>query len=134
VEIDYQRLACLLADRLAPALPGPVSLVPVGATLVASSRPPALILMRLDYGAVGHDPDRWKSLLEALGNALEQIEDEAGEATADRYESDFAVEEEQLRIWFGVVPPGTIDTAWREVVPELRPIPLAEFTTPPTAA
>ena len=134
MEIDYERLAELLADRLAPALPSSVSLVSVGDTLVASSFPPTLTLMRLDYRELGHVPDRWESLMDAIANALDQIEDEASEATADRYESDFAVEEEQLRIWFGLVPPGTMETAWRHVLPELVSIPLEEFTTPPTAA
>jgi hypothetical protein len=126
VEIDFERLATLLADRIAPAIPDAVSIVPRGNTLVTSG-------FRIHLQPMGGVGDRWESLMDAIGNALEQIEDEASEATADRYESDFAVEAEQLRIWFGLVPPGTKDTAWRDVLPELAPIPLAQFTTPPTA-
>jgi hypothetical protein len=123
VEIDYERLAELLADRLAPALPGAVSIAPRGDTLVTSG---FLIHLRPTEGVW----DRWEPLIDTIANALEQIEDDASEATAERYESDLAVEQDQLRIWFGLVPPGTTDGAWRDVLPELAPIPLARFTTP----
>jgi hypothetical protein len=127
VQIDHERLAELLADRLAPALPGAVSIAPRGDTLVTSG---FLIHLR----PMGDAGDRWESLMEAIATALEQIEDDASEATGDRYESDLAVEQDQLRIWFGRVPSGTAEGAWRDVLPELAPIPLTGFTTPPATA
>jgi hypothetical protein len=56
------------------------------------------------------------------------VADEACEATADRYECDFAFEDGAIRLWFGRAartPPPATD--WRELLPELPPIRFSEF-------
>jgi hypothetical protein len=83
---------------------------------------PGRTVLRLDYNAqLGGIED---SLEDPIGNALGQIVDEACEATADRFESDFAFGDGVLRLWFGLVPPARPATEWRKILPELPPIPL----------
>jgi len=60
--------------------------------------------------------------------SLTQIADEASEVTTDRYECDVAFEGGRIRLWFGLCPQTPPDVAdWREVLPELPPIPLSAF-------
>jgi hypothetical protein len=61
--------------------------------------------------------------------ALSDIADEAGEGSSDRYEGDGALVGDDVRIWFGVVPSGSGDhRRWREVAPELSPIPISRLS------
>jgi hypothetical protein len=59
---------------------------------------------------------------------LNDIATEVGEATTDHYEEYAEIDGGEIRIWFGLVPPGSPEGAWRDVVPELEPIPLAAIT------
>jgi hypothetical protein len=61
-------------------------------------------------------------------DALNDIGSEVSQATTDHYESDAEITFDAIRIWFGLVPPGSPEGAWRDVVPELQPIPLAAIT------
>jgi hypothetical protein len=68
------------------------------------------------------------ALSDAVIQALNAVADEASETSTDHHECDAAVEDGELRIWFGVVPPKTPSGPWRAVVAELTPIPLDEIT------
>jgi hypothetical protein len=69
--------------------------------------------------------DEW--LDDPIGNMLTQVADEASEATTDRYESDFAIEAEVVRLWFGRVPPTSRTHERRDVLPELPSLRLRDF-------
>lgn len=62
-----------------------------------------------------------------ISDALRNLADEFCEETHDYYESDVAIEDGAIRIWFGLVPPGSPEGPWREVVPELAPISLSSL-------
>jgi hypothetical protein len=62
-----------------------------------------------------------------LNETLTDIADDASEETHDYYESDAEITSDEIRVWFGVVPPGTPEGSWRDVLPELQPIPLSSL-------
>ena len=62
-------------------------------------------------------------------DALNDIATEVGEWTTDHYEEDAEIQDGQIRLWFGRVPRGSPEGSWRDVVPELAPIPLAAITS-----
>ena len=84
-----------------------------------------IIALTLEHQRIFTDVE----LRDAVVEALDDVADEASEASADHHECDAAVEGDRLRIWFGTVPPGTpqIHPPWREVVVELAPIPLDQI-------
>ncbi|HEY2787957.1 MAG TPA: hypothetical protein VGI72_00810 [Gaiellales bacterium] len=73
----------------------------------------------------GWSPD---DVLVRVVDALNDIATEVGEATTDHYEEYAEIDGGEIRIWFGLVPPGSPEGVWRDVVPELEPIPLAAIT------
>lgn len=152
VDVDFERLAALVCERLAGALPAGMAVAPIGdgeyeqlvlrRWRVAHGGPPVLrergiivvafsshsgrrIIQVGPYdpeGPADLDPDR-------VGEMMSDVADEACEHTADRYEGDAAIEGDRLRIWFGLVPTGSGDALrWRDVLPELEPIPLDAIT------
>jgi hypothetical protein len=153
--IDLARLAELLVTRLNAALPdgvvarqgtdddimlrmealeGPPPGFPTppvydltdGVLVLHVPPPPARRVIALTYN---HDRVFTDDhIAQAVDEALMGVADEASEASADHYESESAVEGDQLRIWFGVVPARTPPGRWRDIVSELSPIPLDEIS------
>lgn len=124
-ETSLRLLAGLLADRVAPALPAGLRLFidDRGDLAISSQR---LGIVTVGFSSVpGWDPG---SVLVRVMDALNDIATEVGEATTDHYEEDAEIASDAIRIWFGLVPPGSPQGSWRDVVPELAPIPLAAIT------
>ena len=106
--MSSELLGQALSERLAPMLPP-------GMTVVVTT---ADLADRMGDG----DDDRQIAVL------LSDIADEASEHTTERYEGDAVIDGDSLRIWFGAVPPGSRDRPFRDVLPELEPIPLDAIT------
>ena len=129
MEIDFERLATLLQQRLQPVVPSGVLLQADGRVVVMWTEGfQGRTLLTLDYNALEESVEQ--ALEDPIGKALTQVADEASEATTDRYESDFAFEDGGIRIWFGAAPhTPPPDVEWRELLPELPPIPFGEILT-----
>jgi len=129
VGIDFERLAALLQERLQPVVPGGVRLQTDGALVAMwTDGFQGLTILTLDYNA--REGSIEDALADPIANWLTQVADEASEATTDRYECDFAFKDGGIRIWFGTAPrtppPGA---EWRDLLPELPPIPFGEIIT-----
>ncbi len=148
-DVSYLRLAELLVERLRPVLPARmrlriaseaevdemnarnVRMAPGfpgyrhdrGVVVVAFEGDPGLRVIHVGPFEAEPEFDHW-----VVTQALSDVADEASEETHDRYESEAAIAEGAVRIWFGLVPPRSPDGPWRDVVPELEPIPLAAIT------
>lgn len=129
MEIDFERLATLLQQRLQPVVPSGVRLRADGAVVVMWTEGfQGWTRLTLDDNALAGGVE--EALEDPIGSSLTQVADEASEATTDRYESDFAFEDGGIRIWFGAAPrTPPADVEWRELLPELPPIPFGEILT-----
>jgi hypothetical protein len=129
VGLDFERLAALLQERLQPVVPSGVRLRAEGAVVVMSTEGfQGWTILSLDYNALEGSIE--EALDDPIGNSLTQIADEASEATTERYEGDFAFEDGGIRIWFGAAPrTPPPDADWRDLLPELPPIPVEEIVT-----
>ena len=65
--------------------------------------------------------------ISAVMDPLNDLSDEACEETHDHCEWNMDLEQCAIRIWFGVVPPGSPACAWRDVLPELASIHLSSL-------
>jgi hypothetical protein len=116
-------LAALVVDRVAPALPTHVTLTVADPGVLAISDPTTRWEITVELSHVGGwSPD---DVLVRVVGALNDIATEVGEATTDRYEEYAEIDGAEIRIWFGLVPPGSPEGEWRDIVPELEPIPLS---------
>jgi hypothetical protein len=143
VTVDYVRLAELLTERLRPVLPigmavdvatpeyvdhlgarhlgGPRLRHEMGVVVVSSADGPGRRMIQLGP----FPPEQPGELdIELIAIALSDIADEASETTTNRYEADAAVEGGDIRVWFGLVPPGPTSAPWRAFVPELPSVPI----------
>jgi hypothetical protein len=120
------RLAALVVDRVAAALPKHLRLRVAEPGVIAISDSATQWEITVGFSRIeGWGAD---AVLVRAGDALNDIASEVSEATHDNYEWDAEIEGGEIRLWFGHVPPGSPDGPWREVVPELEPIPLAAIT------
>jgi hypothetical protein len=151
------RLARCLVKRLAPALPAGATIrmgdesdmadvrrmrqhspsspeydLEDGLLVVHTSPPPARRVIALTYSKQREfDED---DLSVSVAVAINAVADEASEESTDRFESEAVIDCDDLRIWFGRVPPGSPDgRPWREIVPELPPIRLGDVTIHPSS-
>jgi hypothetical protein len=149
--VSYLGLAAALVERIQPVLPEAIRLRVAGPAEVealndrwarAPFKQPA---HRHDMGLVvlsfvRRAETRWIQVgpfgesgpgvldIWEVRQALSDLADEASEETTDRYEADAEVEGPAMRVWFGLVPPGSPQGGpWRDVVPELAPILLADI-------
>ena len=137
-DVSYLRLAEVLIERLRPVLP--VRMV----MRIATVAEVAEMNYRHDGGVVivSFEGDRGWTVIhvgslgtsdefdaDQLNERLSSIADEASHETHDYYESDAEITSDAIRIWFGRVPPGSPEGSWRDVVPELAPIPLTAITS-----
>lgn len=150
-DISYLRLAELLIERLRLVLPACMHIRIATAAEVAEMNArnarfaPGFPAYHHDRGVVivSFDGDSRRSVIHVgpfgadleldswvVSDALSGIADEACEETHDYYESDAEIESDAIRVWFGLVPPGSPEGPWREVVPELTPIPLSAVRPP----
>jgi hypothetical protein len=129
VWIDFERLATLLERRLQPVVPSRVRLRAEGAVVVMWTEGfQGRTRLTLDDNA--HAGNVEEALEDPIGTSLTQVADESSEATTDRYECDFAFEDDGIRIWFGAAPrTRPPDVKWRDLLPELPPIPIGEILT-----
>jgi hypothetical protein len=120
------RLAALVVDRIGPALPRHVTLRVAELGVIAISDSTTWSEVTVQFSRVGG----WSAddVLVRVVDALNDIGSEVIQATTDHYESDAEITFDAIRIWFGLVPAGSPEGAWRDVVPELQPIPLAAIT------
>ena len=124
-ETSLLRLAWLLADRIAPAMPAGLVLTVdrLGTLAISDERTERVVTV--GWSSVpGWDAD---AILVRVADALNDIATEVGEATTDQYEEDAEITSDAIRIWFGPVPAGSYDGPWRDVLPELAPIPLSSL-------
>jgi hypothetical protein len=126
VDRPLLRLAQLLVERVAPAMPTPLALTVdrSGALSITDERTDHVVTVAFSSLA-GWDAD---AVLVRLTDALNDIATEVGEATTERYEQDIDLDGGEIRLWFGPVPGGSKDGAWREVLAELAPIPVDAIT------
>jgi hypothetical protein len=111
VDVSFERLAAVLSERLG-------SVLPMGMTVVITTSDVAERMAQSPE--VGVDG--------CIAQLLTGIADEACDHTTDRYEADAEIDGDRLRLWFGLVPPGSGDAPrWRDVLPELAPIPMVEI-------
>jgi hypothetical protein len=139
--ISYLRLAELVVERLLPALPvgmqlsvataaeveairglDPAFHYEMGVLVVSFETGPSRRVVQL--GPYYSAPPAAFDDVERVAIALRDIADEACEETHDYYQSDAEIENGTIRIWFGIVPHGSPEGPWRDVVPELQPMPL----------
>jgi hypothetical protein len=154
-EVSFLRLAELLLERLRAVLPARMSMRIATAAEVTEMNAsnarfaPGFPAYHHARGVVivSFDGDPGRRVIHVgpfgaelelhswmVSDALSGIADEASEETHDYYESDAEIEDGAIRIWFGLVPPGSPEGPWREVVPELAPIPLSTVCAAETAA
>ena len=142
-DVDYLRLAEVLIERLRPAVPARMVMRIATVAEVAEMNARNA---RLAHGFPAYHHARGVVILSfegdpglrvihvgpfgteaefdvcAVSDALRDLSDEISEETHDNHESEVAIEDGAIRIWFGLVPPGSPEGSWRDVVPELEPI------------
>lgn len=126
------RLAEVLADRLSPRLPAGLEMRAEGdAVLVYAGGARSMVIPVRPFGDGAE-------AAEAVLDVLLAARDEAEGHARRRYETDVALEEGELRMWFGRLDPLDAEPPWRGVVDELPAVPVAplldEGTTTPTVA
>ena len=126
------RLAEVLADRLSPRLPAGLEMRAEGdAVLVYAGGARSMVIPVRPFGDAAE-------AAEAVLDVLLAARDEAEGHARRRYEADAALEEGELRMWFGRLDPLDAEPPWRGVVDELPAVPVAplldEGTTTPTVA
>ena len=124
------RLAEVLADRLSPRLPAGLEMRAEGdAVLVYVGGARSMVIPVRPFGDAAE-------AAEAVIDVLLAARDEAEGHARRRYEADAALEEGELRMWFGRLDPLDAEPPWRGVVDELPAVPVAplldESTTTPT--
>lgn len=126
------RLAEVLADRLSPRLPAGLEMRAEGdAVLVYAGGARSMVIPVRPFGDGAE-------AAEAVLDVLLAARDEAEGHARRRYETDVALEEGELRMWFGRLDPLDAEPPWRGVVDELPAVPVAplldEGTATPTVA
>jgi hypothetical protein len=125
-ETSLRLLAESLANRLAPALPAGLRLFVDDRGILTISDERTRRIVTIGVSSVpGWDLD---SVLVRVADALNDIATEVGEATTDHYEEYAEIEGGEIRLWFGLVPPGSPEGQWRNVLRELAPIPLSRLS------
>jgi hypothetical protein len=154
--VDFPRLAELIAERVRPQLPdGLVVEIAEAEYLEALSRRRAnlpapfahIFSMSPDDGVLRawNPPDPAGRIIRmrhdgsptatadaisgSVSEALSGIADEASELSTDHFDGDARVDGDRLRLWFGRVEPGVVGVDWRERLPELPAIDLAQIAS-----
>jgi hypothetical protein len=113
------RLAGELADRLSAVLPAGLEARAEGAAVVVyAGDARSMVIPVRPFG------DRGEAVEAALDVLLAARDEAEGQARV-RYETAAAVDGDVVRLWFGRLEPAVAQPPWRDVVPELRFVPLA---------
>jgi hypothetical protein len=116
-----ERLASALAERLSAALP---------AGLDTRAEGDAVVVYAQDVRTMVIPVRPFRDGDEAAGAAVDVLlaaRDEAEAYARRRYETAAALEGGVVRVWFGPLDPVTAEPPWRDVVDELKAVPVASL-------